>query len=196
VNIALVTISDRGDLYLPRMLASFDKWVQIPTGGWSAEIHVDDHEHALGMAGAVRDAWGRLPKDTDYVFHVEEDWLFLRNVPVEAMCRTLEQNAHLAQLVLKRGPWSPEEHAAGGIIEQHPDEYEDTPGWVEHSRIFSLNPCVYPYWITQRRWPDTNEAGFTEKMVKEGMRFAFWGSRCEDPYIEHIGVVRGSGWHL
>lgn len=193
MNVARVIITDRGDLYLPHMRASMDQYVDYP---WSITITIDDRSHHYGMAGAVRAAWDLLPEDTDFVFHCEEDFVFRQPVPVDHICKTLEYNTHLAQIVLKRQPWSAEEQAAGGIIECHPDDYEDQAGWVEHSRIFSLNPCVYPYWITRVGWPDGNEAEFTQRMLNHGMRFAFWGSRADPPMVIHIGTVRARGWRL
>lgn len=196
MNVALVIISDRGDLYLPQMLASMDKYVDYP---WSITVTVDDRTHELGMAGAVAQAWKLLPKDTDYVFHAEEDFVFLREVPVERMCRTIEYNTHLAQMVLKRGPWSTEEHAAGGMIETASGEYVDTPGWLEHKRLFSLNPCVYPYWVTTSGVPsDPARSGIervlTDRLLAQGMVFGIWGSRAESPYVEHVGHQRAVGW--
>ena len=202
MNIALVIISDRGDMYLPRALRSLAEHVRWD---WSADILIDDSEHRLGMAGAVNEAWRRLPDDTDYVFHLEEDFEFLRDVPVDLMAETLERAPHLSQMVLKRPGWSAEEKAAGGIVEMHPESYADhsypdggkgVVHWLEHKRIFSMNPCLYPVEITRDGYPSGNEAAFTQQMLSKGYVFGIWGERAEDPYCEHLGAVRGNGWRL
>jgi hypothetical protein len=194
VRVALVVISDRGDLYLPRMQESLDTW--LPMFEFEQRIKVDDRDHALGMSGAVNEAWSQIGPDIDYVFHVEEDWLFLAPIPLTHMCRTLQANPRLAQLVLQRQPLSPEEHEAGGVVGDHLGRLVEQPGWVEHTGIFSLNPCVYPASITRDGWPAGNEAEFTTRMVAEGRTFGFWGSRCQSPAVEHIGTVRATGWRL
>lgn len=207
MNIARVIISDRGDRYLPQSQKSMDTFVDYP---WSATVHIDDSNHDLGMAGAVREAWNRLPKDTDYVWHQEEDWVVVADVPVEAMCRTIEHNTHLAQLCLKRGPVTPDEITAGGFVELAREEYSErswwpsTGGrhvWLEHKRVFSLNPCVYPYWITTNGVPndpagDGVERVLTDRLLDEGLVFGVWGSRGDDPQVIHIGYERSAGWKL
>lgn len=197
MKVARIVISDRGDWYLPQMLASMDKHVDYP---WDQDILIDDRAHALGMAGAVQAAWSEVRSNIDYVFHAEEDFLFLRPVSVAQMCRTIEYNTHLSQLVLKRGPWSPEERSAGGIMEMYPDDYFDMAGWVEHRRIFSLNPCVYPAWVARSIRPLVTDAGveqqITDRMLADGYVFGFWGARGDAPMVEHVGEHRGQGWRL
>jgi hypothetical protein len=99
---------------------------------------------------------------------------------------------------LKRQPWSYPEHAAGGIIEMNPDLYTDreTLGieWVEHQRIFSLNPCLIPRWVLNRGWPEGNEAQFTTEAVVAGLSFGFYGNRADPPRVIHLGEERSMGW--
>lgn len=194
-RIGVAFISDRAERYLPGCAASFT----VNVTGFNAGCHVvDDREHLLGMAGAVRAAWAWALDDikVDYLFHVEEDFRFAAPVDLAAVAALLDANPQLAQVVLKRNPWSPEERAAGGIIEQHPGDYTDRDGWVEHGRVFSLNPCLIPRRVLEMGWPDGNEAEFTQRCLDAGYRFAFLGSRHDAPLVEHVGMVRGEGWRL
>lgn len=194
MNVALVTISDRGDLYYPQCVASMAKHLQYD---FDLHIHVDDREHKLGLAGAVQQAWSQVPVEMDYVFHVEEDFVFTEDVDIEAMAKCLFRNPHCAQLVLKRQPWSMEERAAGGIMEMHPDLYVSVGmEWTEHRRIFSLNPCLIPARIIDMGWPDGNEAEMTERLLERSFCFGFWGKPSDPPRCLHIGAQRGQGWRL
>lgn len=193
--IGLVVISDRGDLYLPDCLRSVAVNVDYSFGFTTV---VDDREHRLGMAGAVREGWGRaLAAGCDFVLHWEEDFLAAGPVDLDDLVAVLDRAPYLAQVVLKRQPWSPEEHAAGGIIECNPDDYtQDDGGWVEHERIFSLNPCLIPRNVLELGWPDGNEAEFTRMCLDAGYSFAFYGDRLDPPRVLHVGAERSAGWRL
>lgn len=174
---------------------------------------VDDTEHELGFAGAIQDAWCQLrDRDRllrahggsgfDYVFHCEGDFLFTRPVPVVRMMRVLEAHPHLAQLVLKRQPWAPEEEAAGGIVEMHPDEYEQVSRlgdtWTEHRLFWSTNPTLYPFGWAHHDWPQDagSERAWTDILLRDpALRFAFWGPKFAPPAVLHIGDRRaGHGY--
>lgn len=193
--IGVAFISDRGDRYMPDCLRSFRSHVGFRQV--DRAFVVDDSNHALGMAGAVRTAWQwATDNEFTHLLHVEEDFRFNEAVDVAAMAAILDANPRLAQVVLKRQPWSLEEHVAGGIIECHPDEYIDRDGFVEHTRIFSLNPCLIPRRVFTLGWDDDNEAGFTRRCVDAGMSFAFFGRRDDPPRVTHVGAVRSHGWRL
>lgn len=195
-------ISDRGNLYLPDCQKSFDEHVS----GVDMWMTFHDDDHRFGMAGQVQRAWRwALDARADYVLHVEEDFRFTQRVDLEAMAFVLREQTHLAQLVLKRQPWSPEEQAAGGQIETNPDAYEQCHDlmydWVEHDTLFSLNPCLIPRKVLELGWPAGplgvgNEAGFTEKCRAAGLRFAYWGHRNDPPRCIHVGHHRSQGWRL
>lgn len=195
----LAIISDRGTLYLPGCLESLNEhWPQHPE-----PIVVDDSAHRLGMAGAVRAAWeAALDMGARYVFHLEEDFRFLTPPPIRDMRRILDRWPDLAQVVLKRGPWSTEESAAGGIIEMNPTAYAENHGRVsgdsftQHRLIFSLNPCLIPRRTLELGWPDGNEAEMTQDCARAGMSFAFYGLKGDPPLVEHVGHQRGVGWRL
>lgn len=209
VNVALVVVGDGRSRYLEQALDSLRRHVPAGTfcywrivddsgGPWpvafTADWDVIRHDHRRGLAAAVNSAWVGLPGDVDFVFHVEEDFVLQGPVEFDRMAKTLDAHPRLAQLVLKRQPGTPAEAAAGGIIEQHPDDYVDRDGWVEHRRIFSLNPCLIPRAVIDLGWPASNEAGFTDQLVAAGWSFGFWGARADPPKVWHIGTERSEGW--
>lgn len=196
--IAAVIVSDRGDQYLHGCLASMQQ-----IDGEMTSVFVDDSAHKLGMAGAVRQGWEEaLDLGADYVLHVEEDFLFTHPVRLDDLIYVLDRNPNLAQVVLKRQPWSDEEKRAGGIVEMDPSIYSEFTSWgrriswTEHARIFSLNPCLVPRSVLEMGWPDGNEAEFTQMCRDRGLRFAFFGTKHAPPVVEHVGVNRAHGWRL
>lgn len=161
----------------------------------------DDSEHAFGLAGNVQRAWRwAVDVGADYLWHQEDDWTFTGLVPLGRMIECLQANPQLAQMCLKRQPVNPEEIAAGGFMELAPGQYidQDTQHgrYTVHRRCFSLNPCVIPRRVLELGWPDTNEAGMTEKLLDLGFEFAVWGSHTDPPRVMHIGHTRATGWSL
>lgn len=190
--IATVFISDRADLYLPGCVDSFEAKV------WGADgpRHlVDDRHHRLGLAGVVQTAWTwALGTGCDYLFHIEEDFRFTNPLNLLEMAKILDAVPHLAQLVLKRQPWSDEEKRAGGQIEVAPSEFVDCDGYVEHTRLFSLNPTLIRREVLELG--GGLEADITQRCLDAGYSFAYFGKRDDPPRCEHVGQIRGSGWHL
>lgn len=178
----------------------FSDWLedQFP---WAATANT--HEKR-GFGGTIQRGWSMIDPDADYVFHLEDDFVTHSGVELDAMIEVLDDNLHLAQIVLKRQPWSPEEKAVGGIVEQWPDEYvecgDEIDGlWTEHRLFWSTNPCVYRVAMTDFGWPDgeNSERKFTDKILTDSpdWRFAFWGGKFDPPAVEHIGHERvGTGY--
>lgn len=203
---ALLVIRDGRDEYHERSIASAE-WA-LPTPDQT--IVVDDADHSLGFAGAIQKGWDQV--ETDWVFHLEADFIFNCRPPLDTMRWLVESSVmhrgseaiyegSLAQVALKRQAWSPAEIEAGGIIEQHPADFNEvtfggTP-WTEHRRFFTTNPCLYPRRIVDRGWPQVSESEghFTHQLLADGYRFAFLGGRCWPPYVTHIGEHRaGKGY--
>ncbi len=175
------------------------KWLRDTYPNW--EIHSTPARS--GFAGAYRNAWHLLDGTCDYVFSTEQDFVFTRDVPLEAMAAVLaDRHPHLAQLALRRQPWNDAERAAGGIVEQSPDDYpehRDEHGeWLEHRKFFTTNPSLIPAWVLQRPWPGgANSEGrfglalFTDPAKRAG----FWGSMTSGEWVQHIGTERvGRGY--
>lgn len=167
-----------------------------------------DHIHAgdrQGFGGAIRASWAYLTVQSrePFIFHLEQDFTFNRPVNLDDMADLLISRPHLAQLALRRQSWNAEERAAGGIIEQHPTDYAqnmDEAGhcWIEHRRFFTTNPSLYRRTLMAKGWPDCehSEGIFTHELLRDPkLRFAFWGLRTDEPWVEHIGHERaGTGY--
>ncbi len=208
MKIVTAFISDRADLYLPDCMASYFEYAHDSELIQEWRVF-DDRFHERGLAGNTRDAWewALSVADADFLFHIEEDFRFTAPVDLSGMAAILDQQRYLAQVVLKRQPWSPEEQRAGGIMELHPRDYRPyhvieghflprPVQYVEHERIFSLNPCLIPRRTLHMGWPDGNEAEMTHRCIEAGKRFAFYGSREDPPRVLHVGYQRGAGWKL
>ena len=181
---------------------AFGEWLrQYERSGFT--IHPPEAQRR-GFGGAIRKAWS-VVGDNPWIFHLEDDFMFNRKVDLVSLCRVLEANPHLVQLVMRRNAWSPEEIAAGGLLEMWPDEYVERQmgedlSWVEHTLYFSTNPSVYRRSLLSVGWPDgtNSERKFTDRLLTDGspevgpddVRFAFWGKRADDPLVTHIGEER------
>lgn len=213
----LLVITDGRDRCLTRTLNSavealptFDHYVMVNDsldavfGEWlGANWPMFDILHPTtkrGFGGAIQAGWDAIPP-CDYVFHLEDDFVFNQPVDLDRFVELLELNPALAQVALKRQPWNAEERAAGGIVEQHPFDFEDHElgalHWTEHRRFFTTNPSLYPYELTRRGWPqcEHSEGVFTHQLLEDGLRFAYWGKRFDPPRVHHIGDERvGHGY--
>jgi hypothetical protein len=125
------------------------------------------------------------------------DFTFNDPVDISGMIGLLERHPHLAQVSLKRQPWSEEEHAAGGIVERNPDDFteqqDEQAVWTEHRRYWTTNPSVYSTRWCRLGWPQArySEGLFTHKLLADPMlRFAIWGAKHDAPRVHHIGEAR------
>ncbi|WP_241831196.1 hypothetical protein [Parafrankia soli] len=166
-----------------------------------------------GFGGAIRQAWEFIYtwSKADYILHLEDDFTFRQAVDLAAMAQVLAERPHLSQLALRRQPWNDAERAAGGIVEQHPDDYvqvtdEHGHAWLEHRRFFTTNPCLYRRELCSAGWPAgaQSEGRFGLGLLRSGLpwgvsgpdvRMGFWGARDSGEAVEHIGVQRaGMGY--
>lgn len=154
-----------------------------------------------GFAGAIRAGWSALRElpEVDYVFHLEDDFTFVRHFSLRWMAGILERNPHLAQMALKRQPWAPEEIEAGGIVQMFPDEYvqrideETGQHYYDHNLFFTTNPSLYRSELLWKNdWPmgEGSEGRFTAALREQGRRFAYLGDKFDEPWVRHIGDVR------
>lgn len=221
--IAWLVITDGRDSYLNSAVESgranlqgsiTERWMYDDTGddAYRARLaeRFPDFEHInggprQGFGGAIQRAWGEISERSTarFVFHHEADFTFNQKVDLDEMAGLLQRQPHLAQVALRRQPWNAEEIAAGGIVEQHPDDYterSDDHGavWLEHRRFFTTNPCLYRRTLCERDWPsgDQSEGRFgIELTTQEAVSFAFWSSRDTPPLVHHIGEQRaGTGY--
>jgi hypothetical protein len=151
-----------------------------------------------GFAKAMLSAWEQLKKDNnEFVFHLEDDFIFISDVYVNDMMKILSEHDYLAQLALLRQPTGHRERHKGGIIQSHPECYTDcTDGqlnWVEHQVNFTCNPTLYrKKLIYDFPWPNSNysERNYGPMLYAAGLKCAFLGKSTDPPIVHHIGDLR------
>lgn len=149
-----------------------------------------------GLAGAVQTVWAHaVGVGADYLFHLEDDFVFTGPVDVAAIVRVLDANRDVAQMLLKRQPLS-EPELAGGDVLAGMRELEPHDGWVAQQHIFSLNPCLIPRRVLEQGWPRGNEAEMTGLLRRDGWKFGVWGDPGSPPMVTHLGETRSAGWML
>lgn len=197
MSVCLLAIGDGRTEYHERSWASLTE--MLPAVDHT--VIIDDSAHELGFAGAVAEGWRQaLDTPATHVVHCELDFIYLRPIDLEGMVTALNHHPHLVQMALLRGPVNADERRAGGVIEQHPEDYLTVTWhgqtWREHSRHITTNPCVWPRWVVERGWPvrDQSEGHFGIELFAEdpARRAAYWGFGVD---VEHIGHERaGQGY--
>lgn len=163
------------------------------------EFDVVSHEQRRGLAGAVQSAWSSVNPEVDYVFHLEDDFLFNKSIDIAHMSFLLRTNPQLVQMALVRASVNPPEEEVGGFVFQHLEDYSQKEDYFQHGRLFTLNPCLYPMSTVKMGWPDHGgESEFTTKVhsIDKDYRFGFYGNIYDEPLVTHIGGRRSEGWFL
>ena len=222
MSVALVVFTDGRDTLLEQTITSaeerlegpiVERWIHDDTGDdvhrawieaqWPSYRQIGGGPRR-GFGGAIRHTWARLVvgSKAEHVFHLEDDFIFRRSVDLAAMAAVLDDHHHLVQLALRRQPWNDAERAAGGIVEQHPDDYLEISDaantWLEHRRFFTTNPSLYRRSLCRLGWPNVaqSEGVFTHQLtIDPAVRFGYWGDRGSGEAVEHLGHVRaGAGY--
>lgn len=223
--IATLVVTDGRDKLLQQTIASFteqvhgeiiERWIYDDSGDrrtreWIADTFPDwtliNHPtgQRQGFSGAIRTAWAALRNESiaDWIFHLEQDFTFNGSVDLGDFQNVLDKRPNLAQMALLRQAWNADEIAAGGVIQQRPEEYvthmdRDGHIWLEHDLFFTTNPSLYRRSLIEMfDWPegDRSEGRFGIQLRDAGYRFAFWGARDDAPRVHHIGEIRlGKGY--
>lgn len=208
MKLALMVITDGRWDYLQRTLESAAECLDYP---WSQRILVDDSGEDVGfcptkfdfvkntprrgLAGAIQSGWDALNDDIDYIFHLEDDFIFLDHVDIDLMLELLEYENDLAQMALLRQPWSPQEQQAGGIYWIEPERFKQKQGFVQQQHLFTFNPCLYPISVV-RNYRAGLEAELTAELLKDGWRFGYLGELGDEPRTIHIGLRRSRNYQL
>lgn len=159
-------------------------------------------EERSGFAAAMQKLFS-LVKETgaNYCFHLEDDFLLLKQFDINKLIDILELNKRIAQVSLMRGPWYHNEHEHGGLIEaikNHTpgavfiDKNENDLQWTEHSAYWTCNPNLFSSSLTKFEWPSGlwSESRFGRQVFKTYQTAAVYGKKEDWPYIEHIGRER------
>lgn len=172
-------------------------WLDDAHGSRFTILHPDTGKR--GFAGAIDAGWRAIGAGPGHVFHLEDDFVMNRTIPVPAMIEALEADPTVAQVALIRQAWNDRERAAGGLVAAHPDDYRPAVlaghTVLLNRRCFTTNPCVYRRGLVARRWPQTAESEglFTHELLAAGFQFALWGDGAE--WVTHIGDERvGCGY--
>lgn len=163
------------------------------------DFRVVSHNQRQGLASAIQTAWSSFSNGAEYIFHLEDDFLFIEKPQIDLMISILENNKYLTQIALVRNPVNPPEESVGGFVFQNLQDYSQKNGFFEHSRLFTLNPSIYPISTVEIGWPDRgNEPDFTSKVLSlnPDYRFAYFGDIYDSPKVFHIGHRRTPEWRL
>ena len=186
-----VISDDSGDI-------DYRAWLQVRFPGW--EI-TSPRNAPAGFGANVAHAWDvALGSGEPWVFWAEDDFTYDRPVDLAAMARVLAANPHLAQMALRRQAWFPDEIAAGGVVEQHPDAYLDhcdgAHEWLEHQLFWTTNPSLIPRrTLADHAWPNRphSEAVFGRQVLRGDTRAGYWGPRS-GTWVTHLGERTGKGY--
>lgn len=218
VRIVRAIVTDGRGEYLEKCLASMREFPVRPLretvviddsgdpeyGDWLRSLDIGrvwSHHHRRGLGASVESAWNAaLDHNPDFVFHVEEDFVFTKPPPLREMAEVLDARRYLASLTLQRQPWNETEAAAGSQIAATPGCEQITSvlgAWVEHRHIFSFNPCLIPRRTIDKVIGLGVEAEMSAALLADPVtRFAYWGRMDDPPRVLHIGEMRSAGWTL
>ncbi len=180
------------------------------------EWHIISHITKRGLSGSIQSLWSAARSlGAGYIFHVEEDFLFLQPVPMTEMLEMLNRDVFtgIAQVALKRQPCNVDEIEAGGFMQLAPDSYleidmngydPDTKekiirySFVAHRNFFTLNPSLYPRWVMDLGWEDGwGEKEFAERLFQhENVVCAYMGTVDDPELVFHTGHYRAENWTL
>ncbi|MCC7162724.1 MAG: glycosyltransferase family 2 protein [Anaerolineae bacterium] len=121
---------------------------------------------------------------TEFVFHCEDDWLFIRPIPIEKMIGILRENPHLRQLWLARAL----------PPRKKPRVVHDTgKGFVEYKGKFGFVPHLgrMQLYIDHQPIPlDYAELEYTLKLERSGVWTTGILGYPDEHYVIHLGEMR------
>lgn len=162
---------------------------------WNWTVEAD--ERPLGFCGSVRKAWeDAVASDAEYVFWLEHDFVFARDVQLRQLAAALDEERMLAQMSLMRNAVNEQERAAGGLYESRPGQFRSHDGYLSQTAYFTTNPSLMRRAFMERnRWavnPCECEGHFGILLRERGYRFGVWGDGSV--WVEHIGTRSGFGY--
>lgn len=114
---------------------------------------------------------------TKYVFHCEDDWEFLKIIPLQRMIKILESNNSIGQVILNRvQPYKTE----AIVVKEDYGVYDKTFSFNPHLTTFKIvNKCI-PYTLKE------TERKTTDKMRVNNIKSVILGYKNES-FVNHIG---------
>ena len=212
--VALLVITDGRRNYIRDTISSASQYLKGPFGPlFLYDDSADEENHQWlrnnfpsfkliyketrqGFGGAINSAWEYMQDfDFDYVFHLEDDFTFNREIPINDMIKKLEENPNVYQMALRRQAWNEEEKRAGGVIERWPENFHQEDGWISHKMFFTTNPSLYRRSLIEtRRFPDVkdSEGHFHHLIINSdpNAQYGYWGLKTDSPWVTHTGVQR------
>lgn len=160
----------------------------------------------MGFCGATRRLWEIAVerKRSEYVFWLEHDFVFLRDVDLAEMAVVLDNDPQMAQMALIRDPVNSVEVAAGGLVASRPGEFlkasigevvngeiQPLVSYLEQRSYFTTNPSLMRReFMARNPWPhdelDQCEGRFGLSLVALGYHFGAWGDGSE--WVAHMGI--------
>lgn len=135
-----------------------------------------------------------------WCFLHEDDFLYEQDVPLASWIEIMEKRPSLLQISLKRQAWFPHEIEAGGIVEAHPEAFNDVlmdgHPMTTHQQYWTFNPTLFRVTTAQEiRFPlgANSEWRFHVELMRRSRRktyYALAGSRYDAPRCTHIGDER------
>lgn len=157
----------------------------------------------LGFGGALNRAWRHVAAgDEDWVFDLEDDFVFMRPVDLAAIIDVMTAHPHVVQMALRRQPVAAVERSAGGVVEQWPEAYAEIHWkewrWLEHRLFLTTNPALWRMERCGYGWPtvDASEALYSSQTFQNPkLRAGYWGPLSSGEAVHHIGTERrGRGY--
>lgn len=168
--------------------------------GWISS-HATKQEGFCRATATLWNAVAGLDTVVDWVFWLEDDFRFIRAIDLLDIAHVMTEEPALAQMAFMRQPCNTDEVRAGSYIAVNPDAYRKkgsgNVAWFEHSHHWTTNPSLIKREvIAAHAWPENTycEGYFGSQIQRDrsGTSFGIWG--VGDPWIEHFGVRRGSGY--
>ena len=147
----------------------------------------------MGYSATWKKMWKNIPKDTDYIWHQEDDFTFNKIIDVNDLISILEnKKIQLFQIYLKRNIVFETNDYIRDIENNNCGERViiDNQELILCNNYFNANPGIYPYWITLEKYLENPQEYPIINYLINKYKFgysAMLGGRNDINIINHIG---------